>query len=66
MLPVSQLIKYSYWLSFSYKCIFTTMGNSLVIQCLRLCAVSAEDLGLIPGQVTRPHMQQTWCSQINK
>ena len=31
---------------------FKDIGTSLVVQCLRLCASNAEDVGLIPCQET--------------
>ncbi|TEA10154.1 hypothetical protein DBR06_SOUSAS6210012, partial [Sousa chinensis] len=34
---------------------------SLVVQWVRLCALSAGDPGLIPGQGTRSHMQKRRC-----
>ena len=51
------------------------LRTSLVVQWLRLCALNAGGLGLIPGQGTRSHMLQlkilhaatkTQHSQINK
>ena len=35
-----------------------SLGNSLVVQWLRLCAPDTGGLGLIPGQGTRSHMPQ--------
>ena len=53
-----------------------SMGTSLVVQCLKLYAASAGELGSIPGQETTscmPTKDPTWCaaaktwhSQINK
>ena len=37
---------------------FKRYGTSLLVQWLRLCAPNAGDLGSIPGQGTRSHMQQ--------
>ena len=34
------------------------MGTSLVVQWIRLCALNAANLGLIPGQGTRSHVLQ--------
>ena len=42
--------------------IVRTLGISLAVQWLRLCAANAEDVGSIPGQGTKiPHAVQ--CSQ---
>ena len=53
----------------------SSLGTSLVIQWLRFHTLTAEGLGLIPGQgtINRSHVLQkigsasakTWCSQIN-
>ena len=42
----------------------TPQGTSLVIRWLRLCALNAEGLGLIPCQGTRSHMLQQRRSQV--
>ena len=34
------------------------MGTSLVVQWIRLCALNAANLDLIPGQGTRSHVLQ--------
>ena len=39
-------------------CFLESVGTSLVVQWLRLCAPNAGGLGLIPGQRTRSHMLQ--------
>ena len=41
------------------------LGTSLAVQYLRLCALTAESLGSIPGRETSiPHSM--WCSQKEK
>ena len=61
----SRLIKK--WATVSLK--DSTVGTSLVVQWVRLCAPNAGDRGSIPGQGTRSHMHaatKTWCSQNKK
>lgn len=46
------------WPYYLYLSIRQVRGTSLVVQWLRLCAPSAGDPGLIPGQGSRFHMPQ--------
>ena len=80
ILKVTELFTFK-WLMLILCCMnFTsikknTLGASLVVQWLRLCAPSTGVWGSIPSQVTRSHRPQlkvlhaetkTPCSQINK
>ena len=59
--------KWGYIYMGNYNVLSQTLmaGTSLEVQWLRLCALNAGGMGLIPGQGTKiPHA--AWCGLINK